>query len=248
MSNVFFDLVPTCHWTPAQRSRLSKRFTGKASDWRKKSLRWARDLTKARLLAMQHYRCAYCRMLIEDNLGKSEIDHVIAKELAPQFCYTPVNLVLCCKLCNANKGKRNVTKFSDTKLKGRKNYSHSMASYAWVHPYYDEYSSHIEINGDVVFSAKLGSSKGLAVIEACKLDRVREVVARQRRAVALGSKTALSAVLSVCADNSKAPVEELVATLVMRPDLEMSESEVRELVIALRSSTPIKLLRLVQGV
>src|SRR5687768_15122904 len=84
-------------WTRTQQKRMKKYISGKQSDWKKKTLAWARNEVKAAGLVAQFYRCAYCRMKISDRLGMVEIDHVISKDHAPSFSYLRCNLVLTCK-------------------------------------------------------------------------------------------------------------------------------------------------------
>ena len=48
-------------------------------------------------LIQQECRCAYCEAFIP---GGAQLDHFVPKQLHPEFCYEPKNLITSCAVCN----------------------------------------------------------------------------------------------------------------------------------------------------
>lgn len=154
------------------------------------------------LLEKQNFRCAYCQIPITSvRLGHCELDHVLpkapssklkrmlARSNAPEhryhtfgyrrFKFVPQNLAVTCKQCNTFKGS--FDPLSDrTKSPGKLPYV--PAAYCWVHPQLHDYTQHISIDEDWLYTGL--SDEGSNTIRVCKLDKA-EVVSRKRQADAL---------------------------------------------------------------
>lgn len=224
-------------WTRAQKTRMKKYISGKQTDWKKKTLAWARSEVKATGLVAQFYRCAYCRIRISDGLGMVEIDHIISKDHVPGFSYLRCNLVLTCKRCNNRKGRLNPTTLTLSQLSPRKRYVVDPRKYKWVHPYLHDYDEHVEISEGYVFSAKGGSPLGLALIKGCGLDKLPAVTKRQRISTVMSASNEVDAAFAVVGGFPLVPGDELADDLAARPDLSIDRSELVELIGAIRAGS-----------
>lgn len=235
-------------WSRAEKKRMRKYISDKSSDWKKKSLAWARLEIKTSGLVSQVFRCAYCRVLISDRLGMVEIDHVISKDHVPKFLYLRCNLVLTCKRCNNNKGNKNPTKYSLFNLTKRKRYPLDADKYNWVHPYLHDYDDHIEISEGYIFSAKSGSPNGLALIKGCGLHKLSVVSKRQRMAVILGAARDVDAVMAVVGGFPLVSDGDLAAELSIKPGISLNVAELEELISRIRGGSLKNLLGSMRGI
>ncbi len=198
-------------WTAAEAARLEKLFTGLASEWQKKSLQKLRADLREHLFAKQNRRCAYCRLPISENLGNAEIDHIIPKELAPQFSYCKFNLVLTCKRCNHRKHNHNPTNRSEWALHFLSTCPLESSSYRWVHPFIHKYDEHIKVSAAWVYRPVHGSIKAKAVIDVCKLAETKDVVARTRFSEALASHDDWRAILYLISRHDRHVSDQFIA-------------------------------------
>lgn len=101
-------------------------------------------------LIRQRCKCAYCEDLIT---GGAQLDHVVPKQLHPEFCYEPKNLLTSCAVCNMY-----IKNAGDTvKAPVRRRYEKN--EFTIVHPYFDDPDEHIRfINDDRVVIDEAGSS------------------------------------------------------------------------------------------
>jgi hypothetical protein len=170
------------------------------------------------LMAAQDRRCVYCkRTVLRPELGHRELDHILPKSQTPStgfdgvkaasnakedrrhtrgylaFQYEPENLAVSCKRCNSFKG-------SFDSLVDRTHapvaFPTQSQDYQWVHPHYDDYTDHIEIQQGLLYVAVVSSPKGLAVIHACGLDRAEELT---------------KGVVESCLSSSRELVQEMLA-------------------------------------
>jgi len=174
-------------WSDDSADRLADQHPISAASWGRHALKPVRAEAKGWLLDAQRYHCHYCRCPIEDNIGYLELDHVVPKSLAPQFCYEPLNLVLSCKRCNNAKLSHNTTTLSEAALGLRSKLPFGKTLYKWIHPQLHTYSDHIRIRGDALYEGR--DAIGTKVIEVCKLERVAQVLARRRLAAVRSSAT-----------------------------------------------------------
>lgn len=189
-----YNRLKQLEWKEEQLEKIDKYFSGAASDWKKKTLSEVRTQLKLELLKAQRQRCAYCRRIIFDEIGKIEIDHIIPKNEHPNFTYWRINLAATCKRCNHQKGEHNPLR---RKLKKLVNYPNLEKSYIWIHPYLHDYRKHIKIDKNGFFHSNQNSREGSAVISACGLASMHNAIANNRRALAIAAKSFSNAVMTL---------------------------------------------------
>lgn len=124
------------------------------------------------LLRQQHDCCAYCRIELHDNEVTPEIEHIVPKDLKPQWMYEPFNFCVSCKLCNIKKGyKKQVLEDNSVTV-----LPITSDGYKHIHPYLDKYSDNIELVGDILYKGV--EDKGKYTIWLCELDRYEVAAAR----------------------------------------------------------------------
>ena len=107
----------------------------------------------------------YCRTKINFKGYKEPIEHIVDKDDYPQWMFKPENLALACDECNTRKGRKDTL---------RKPHRGSAALpigsnfYRIVHPHYDNYEDHIEIEDDLFYRA-ITKDKGYITILICGL-------------------------------------------------------------------------------
>lgn len=140
--------------------------------WEKDCLKDFKRRFRRDMFPKQNYRCAYCRLDLHPNEVTPEIEHIVPKNLKPDWMYEPFNLCLSCKLCNTKKGhvkKTLVDEAVDVLPR-------DSASYKMIHPHLDRYSENIEFVGDVLYRGI--SDKGKYTISLCELNRYEVAAAR----------------------------------------------------------------------
>ena len=108
-------------------------------------------------LIQQKCKCVYCEDLIT---GGAQLDHVVPKQLHPEFCYEPKNLLTSCAVCNMY-----IKNAADTvELPVKRRYEKN--KFLIVHPYFDNPDEHIKfINDDrVVIDEARSTELGKATI------------------------------------------------------------------------------------
>lgn len=119
---------------------------------------------KDHYIAQQKRRCCYCnREYPTANKAVWDGEHIISKDIAPQFMFEPRNLAASCKDCNRAKWNNEVRINPE-----RKSFPDQSQHYKIVHPHFDNYDDHIRWYGDAV---KPLSSKGGELVGMCKLWR-----------------------------------------------------------------------------
>lgn len=229
-------------WGKTERSRIEQLFTGKAEDWNKDSLDAVKKALRESLFVAQNNSCAYCQREIHDEIGQVEIDHIIPKKLAPRFTFEKRNLILTCKRCNHRKGDHNPTTKRNDLMKDIKKYPHGLSVFRWVHPYLHHYDEHIEIKNDCIFMPVGDSKCGRAVIDACKLALLPQVVSRRRAAIVSRSKKAHHAIL-VLAGAYPDTNEKVLAKEISEKFKEISIEKAATYIKKLRSEEPIDILK-----
>jgi uncharacterized protein (TIGR02646 family) len=123
---------------------------------------------KTKLIKIQGSYCIYCG-LHESHCGsKLQREHILpkGKKNYPAFTFEPENLCLACHRCNVEL-KGEVDLGSGNKSNYKKN------NFKIVHPYFDDFSKHIELNikgGKALIKKKPYSRKGKRTIELFELD------------------------------------------------------------------------------
>lgn len=199
-----FDIIPRKRWAAGEQTLIRTYFKGKHSEWSKRTLKLVRDSVRTYLLRVQRHRCAYCRRQIGAELGRNEIDHVIAKALPgmARFTYEHINLVAACKRCNWLKKDHDVLARA---LLPADTYPLLAPDYLWVHPYIHRYSDHIEQVGGYLFREKgdaAAQARGKAVIDVCRLNTLGTVETRRLYEVAHASEDHHIAIMGLISDNT----------------------------------------------
>lgn len=133
--------------------------------WMKDSVSPIKTEIKNHYKEMQKSKCVYCSKIIPvKHSAVWDAEHIVARENAPHFMFTPKNLCVTCKDCNGAKSNKNVLV-----NKSRKIYPTSSDDFLIVHPHFDDYQDHIAIYMDKVYSPK--TKKGQITIELCNLLR-----------------------------------------------------------------------------
>lgn len=118
--------------------------------------------------------CCYCQSKIRGGTAKPEIEHVVHKKKYKQFTYHPKNLVLVCRNCNTlkNTAETLIPDIRDPNCSFN-DYPSDPSAFLIIHPYFDSYDKHIEIEGSLFYQPKNRSKKGLQTIEICNLYRLQ---------------------------------------------------------------------------
>jgi hypothetical protein len=114
----------------------------------------------------QGFRCPYCYYLYPTDHGMSWwTEHIIPKSLNKLLMFEPLNLCVACIDCNRIKDNKAV--FINN---NHNSFSHDSADYKIVHPHFDTYTDHIDIDG-FLYTAVDKSPKGIETILMCDLAR-----------------------------------------------------------------------------
>jgi len=134
-----------------------------AAYWSDETVEPVREEIKQHYIAVQKYVCVYCaRQIVTANKGLWDAEHVISREQAPRFMFTPENLAVSCRDCNIAKGKKEVRVTTRRKFPGESGH------YRIVHPHFDIYAEHIRWFGEICAPI---SEKGVKTQEVCGLTR-----------------------------------------------------------------------------
>ena len=108
-------------------------------------------------------------------LGCSNLqkDHIVPKIPHLEWMFLPENLCVTCDKCNNNKS--DIETLVDESVV---EYPFESSAFKIIHPFFDNYSEHIEIVDDLVYKAK--TEKGKFTINTCKLFRLDLVTDRAR--------------------------------------------------------------------
>lgn len=134
-----------------------------AAYWSDDAVDPVRAEIKGHYIAVQKYICVYCgRQIVTANKSLWDAEHVIGRDQAPRFMFTPQNLAVSCRDCNIAKGQQDIV---TTK---RRKFPDQSRHYLIVHPHFDNYADHIRWFGDVCCPK---SEKGVKTIAVCDLTR-----------------------------------------------------------------------------
>ncbi|MEJ3576507.1 HNH endonuclease signature motif containing protein [Pseudomonas fragi] len=233
-----FDILTEVLWSEEHRNRIQKYFKGQCAEWTKTSLSSVRKDLRSGLLKVQNYTCAYCRRALSHEIGRNEIDHIVAKANLgmARFTYERMNLVAICKRCNKNKSDKSVLAIT---LTDQCPYPLKPTDYLWVHPYIHKYSEHIKIHEGYIFEpigSKKKKARAQALINACGLSSMPEVERRRAfESISHASNVYLS-VLTAIGQYPHIPDNNLAKMLKdTRPELEDDTYEnILNLIIAVR--------------
>lgn len=147
--------------------------TFKHSDWNKEAL--SKDLSELRSFIRKHYRdeqagkCAYCRKDVSlVSALNCHVEHIVPKSLHDKYMFLPKNLCVVCADCNQIK-KDKETLTLNQKGQTRSRYPAVSSGFHIVHPHFDNYEEHIDINRECWYIDK--TLKGHFTIGVCKLNQ-----------------------------------------------------------------------------
>lgn len=133
--------------------------------WNNEEIKDLKKEVKEYHKTVQNFTCVYCNKKFQvKHSAVWDIEHIVAREKAPHFMFTPENLCVACKDCNGLKSNQDVLKYTPTKA-----YPRETEKFLILHPHFDTYEEHIAIYLDKVYSPK--SPKGHKTIEMCGLLR-----------------------------------------------------------------------------
>lgn len=141
--------------------------------------------------------CPYCRRELQRS-KYDELDHIIYKSDYSNFTYQPNNIVIACKRCNNKKLQSNVLKeeyIEKVKILEWNKYPCNKEYYSIIHPYFDIYSEHIEIENNVFYMPK-DKEKGINTIRMMKLNSFDLLEIRAKEAGAAKSFISISQLIS----------------------------------------------------
>lgn len=156
----------------ANEEFVINRYYRSYTDWSNPHLDGVKSDLKSYLRIQQENECCYCRQTLGYDYRQVDIEHIVDKKGHDKFGFEPKNLALSCPACNSC--KTNLEILVDPSVS---EYPVNSDSFLIVHPYYDNYSEHIEINYPV-FTAK--TPKGSKTIKCCQLERLINVENRQK--------------------------------------------------------------------
>jgi uncharacterized protein (TIGR02646 family) len=90
-------------------------------------------------LIQQNCRCVYCGSLISRG---AQLDHFVPKQLHPEFCYEPKNLLTSCAVCNMYIKNSEDTIVLPIKRRYEQN------QFTIVHPYFNDPNIHIKYTNE----------------------------------------------------------------------------------------------------
>lgn len=247
-----FEILSPAQWSKSDAAAIQKYFKGKHKEWTKASLANVRDRLRKKLLKQQNYACAYCRRRISIDLGRNEIDHIVAKAIVgmERFTYERMNLVAACKPCNKNKTDDPVLSAT---LTPNCPYPIGADDFNWIHPYLHRYSEHLLIREGYIFEA-IGDEKqkarALAVIESCQLARLKTLEKRRAYEEACGSINTNFAILTLISNFTHYDNEQLAKIIRRaRPEFKgRTWKEVEKVVISVRNGSSESYLKSMRAI
>ena len=138
-----------------------------ADDWdsgKKDILSFKKNLRRD-MYNKQNKRCAFCRIHVPSSCVPMHREHIVYKDMHPQWMFHPENLCIACPNCNSWKGTTEVLANPHTST-----YPTTSDGFKIIHPLYDKYSDHIELIDEILYKGK--TYKGTFTINTCHLYRV----------------------------------------------------------------------------
>ena len=177
------------------------------SHWEKDCLSGFKRRFRLSMIQKQYYRCAYCRLELHPNEVTPEIEHIVPKDLKPDWMYETFNLCLSCKLCNTKKGYRKSVLKDET----AEELPRDSESYLIIHPHIDRYSDNIEFVGDILYRGI--SDKGKYTVSLCELNRYEVAAARAMELIKEGAIDETKTIFLLSDKNNQVLVDDLNAFL-----------------------------------
>lgn len=162
---IIFEKINQPYKKLKSENLLIRKYYSESSDWNKEKFASIKENIKDHLRKEQSNQCCYCRSMLGFDIRQTEIEHIIPKSKEKNFAFISKNLALCCPGCNSSKSIKDVLI-----IKNRAFFNLKSTDYKIVHPYFDKYSEHIQIEGSVIYTSK--TPKGLETIRMCELSRL----------------------------------------------------------------------------
>ena len=156
---------PTEEEKKAIKELENKGLRPKNWDSKKKGVLSFKEHLRDDMYEKQNRKCAYCRLHTAKACWPSHREHIVYKDSHPQWMFLPENLCVSCYWCNKWKGTTEVLENPQTEM-----YPELGEGFKIIHPFYDTYSEHIELVGDVLYRGK--TDKGRFTIDTCHLYRI----------------------------------------------------------------------------
>lgn len=237
MSAPGFNILTQVSWDEICSETVRTKFKGRARQWSAENLKHVRSTLRKNLLADQRNRCAYCRRLIQADLGKHEVDHIAPCSTYPEFTYTRINLVATCKRCNWHKREHDTL----SKLSGNRRtlYTTSESTWNWLHPYIHHYDDHIKIVNGMIFTPKPGiSGKRLAraqnMIQHCGLSTLKSAESIAMVEIARADIDDWTAALRIIGNYPDVPALRIARILKRTRQLPAAVEEIRDAILEIR--------------
>lgn len=151
----------------ANEKELITRLYHRGSDWDKTQFKSLKQNLRLFLRYQQGNFCCYCKKELGYDIGETHIEHIVSRNEYADYGFEPYNLAISCPGCNEKKGDKPVCINVPSNI-----YSHKSKDYMIVHPYFDDYNQHIQVDGPLRIAL---STKGQKTIEYCELSRLRRV-------------------------------------------------------------------------
>ncbi len=140
----YYDLIDstTLHNNPAYSNKC----------WDKSIYDRIKKNLKKYYCRTQKRMCFYCKTELEAACHDEHIEHIVHKEFRPMWMFEPLNLGISCSQCNVKKGvKHALREFA------RNSVILPIGSvfYRIVHPHFDVYAKHIELEEDLFVKARI---------------------------------------------------------------------------------------------
>jgi uncharacterized protein (TIGR02646 family) len=142
---------------------------GNSNDWFKPIFIRVKANVKKHFCVQQKRKCVYCKTELNSRCHSEHIEHVVNRALKPAWMFEPFNLGVSCGQCNTQKGEYNTLK-PHLRVDNLAVLPHGKQHYNIVHPHFDNYDEHLEIEDEYYIKAKT-VTKGEATIDMCKLWR-----------------------------------------------------------------------------
>ncbi|WP_322359476.1 HNH endonuclease domain-containing protein [Pseudomonas sichuanensis] len=114
----------------------------------------------------QSRRCCYCSKELDESKAAYDAEHIIPKNIFPQFMFDLANLSVACKTCNGVKKNKSV--LSSKLLK--KEVPRLSSDYTIVHPHLDEWGDYFSYDSIRRIISLDSDGKGAKTIEMCGIN------------------------------------------------------------------------------
>lgn len=136
-------------------------------DWesQKNGIKSFKDNLREYMYYAQNCRCAYCRIELPIACCFMQREHIVYKNLHPQWMFESRNLCIACDRCNNFKLATEVMCNPSARA-----YPKESKDFLIVNPFLDKYSDHIELKNGIIYEGK--TDKGKFTVETCHLYRL----------------------------------------------------------------------------